>query len=180
MFFLLQWYLRGRVNHGDLRVIGANGVSHAFGDQTGKKVCVRLNEVSLYWKLALHPDRFTGEAYMDGALVMESGSIYDLLTLIASQNNFGVKNGWTLVDRMRTLFRWIARLNPVGRAQKNVAHHYDLSGEIYDLFLDRDRQYSCAYYEYPDQSLEDTQLAKKRHLAAKLDLCPGMKVLDIG
>ncbi|MBC8037824.1 MAG: class I SAM-dependent methyltransferase, partial [Rhizobiales bacterium] len=79
--------------------------------------------------------------------------------------------------------KWLKRrhpYNPVGKAKANVAHHYDLSGQLYDLFLDRDRQYSCAYFETPGASLEEAQLAKKRHLAAKLDIKPGMKVLDIG
>jgi cyclopropane-fatty-acyl-phospholipid synthase len=80
----------------------------------------------------------------------------------------------------RRLFKWLQQHNSTGRAKRNVAHHYDLSGALYDLFLDRDRQYSCAYFESVDQSLEDAQLAKKRHLAAKLTIKPGMTVLDIG
>ena len=180
MFSLLRRYLSGMVKKGALTVIGADGAKHEFGNGAGPDVRVRLTDRSLYWKLAIYPDLFAGEAYMDGTLVMERGSIYDLLSLITSQIGCGEKNSWTLVDRMRFFARRRVRMNLVGRAQKNVAHHYDLSGEIYDLFLDRDRQYSCAYFEHPDQSLDDAQLAKKRHLAAKLVLRPGMRILDIG
>lgn len=180
MYFLLRWYLNAMVKQGNLSIIGVDGVSHNYGDGSGPQVRVRLTQSSLYWKLALHPDLYSGEAFMDGSLVMESGSIYDMLNLMGSQLDSGKNKKWTLIDRTRTLARRMARMNPIGRAKKNVAHHYDLSGEIYGLFLDRDLQYSCAFFEYPDQSLEDAQLAKKRHIAAKLDLRPGMKVLDIG
>jgi len=180
MYFLLRWYLKRIIRRGDLEVTAVNGIAQEFGDGTGNRVSVRLTKRSLYWKLAFYPDRFAGEAYMDGTLVVESGTIYELLDLLSSQFEFDQKSRWNLIDRMRNNFRRLAPMNLIDRARKNVAHHYDLSGEIYDLFLDRDRQYSCAYYEFEDQSLEEAQLAKKRHLAAKLALAPGMKILDIG
>ena len=180
MFCVLHRYLSGMVKKGTLTIIDADGAMHEFGDGTGSQVCVRLTDRSLYWKLAVYPDLFAGEAYMDGTLVMERGSIYDLFNLIASQIDYGQKDSWTFIDRVRTLGRRMVRMSSVEGAQEKIAHHYDLSGKIYDLFLDRDRQYSCAYFEYPDQSLDDAQLAKKRHLAAKLVLRPGMRVLDIG
>jgi cyclopropane-fatty-acyl-phospholipid synthase len=180
MFFLLHRPLAAVVTRGSLTVIDAAGAAHEFGDGVGDAVCVRIADRSLYWKLAVHPDLYIGEAYMNGTLVMERGSIYELFDLILSQIDYGRKDGWTLVDRLRTVARRLGRMNPVDRSRRNVAHHYDLSGELYDLFLDRDRQYSCAYFEHPDQSLDDAQLAKKRHIAAKLALRPGMRVLDIG
>jgi len=180
MYFLLRWYLKRIIRHGDLEVITVDGLAHQFGDGTGKKVRVRLTDRSLYWKLGVYPDRYAGEAYMDGTLIVENGTIYDLLNLLSSQFEFDHKSRWNLIDWVRNAFRRLAPSNATVRARKNVVHHYDLSGEIYDLFLDRDRQYSCAYYEFEDQLLDEAQLAKKRHLAAKLALAPGMKVLDIG
>ena len=118
---------------------------------------------------------------MDGRLQLEGGSIFDLLSLFLSNiegRELHPVLKWPA--RVRRLFKDLQQFNPASRARRNVAHHYDLSGALYDLFLDRDRQYSCAYFETTDQSLEDAQLAKKRHLAAKLAIKPGMKVLDIG
>ncbi len=180
MFSLLQNALNRMVKAGNLIVTDADGTDHRFGDETGKVIHVQINDPSLYRKLALNPDLHTGEAYMNGKLVMKSGEIYDLLNLVASQIDYGRPESWNPVDRLRYYLRTIASFNPIHRAQKNVAHHYDLSGSFYDLFLDRDRQYSCAYFENASQSLEDAQLAKKRHIAAKLALEPGMRVLDIG
>jgi cyclopropane-fatty-acyl-phospholipid synthase len=180
MFSLLQNALDRMVKTGNLIVTDAGGQDHRFGDETGKLIHVQITDQSLYPKLAINPDLHAGEAYMNGTLVMKTGEIYDLLQLVASQIDYGYPESWNLVDRLRYYWRTIASFNPIHRACKNVAHHYDLSGSFYDLFLDRDRQYSCAYFEHPKQSLEDAQLAKKRHIAAKLALEPGMRVLDIG
>jgi cyclopropane-fatty-acyl-phospholipid synthase len=121
------------------------------------------------------------EAYMDGSVVVEEGPIADVLGVILRQRRDGrpalfARPQWFI----RYLYRRLLQFNPRLRARRNVAHHYDLDGRLYSLFLDADRQYSCAYFETPDQSLDDAQLAKKRHLAAKLLLSPGLQVLDIG
>src|SRR4029079_19559023 len=109
------------------------------------------------------------------------GSVYDLLALLLSNLEGRTAPGAVrFFNHVRIAMRRINQFNSMGRSKRNVAHHYDLSGAIYDLFLDSDRQYSCAYFEKPESSLEDAQLAKKRHLAAKLAIKPGMKVLDIG
>ena len=118
---------------------------------------------------------------MDGGLTVEQGTIYDFLALMFSnaatvEAPFGVK----IPLQIRVALRRLHQRNPVRLARRNVAHHYDIDGRIYELFLDRDRQYSCAYFEAPDRSLEDAQHAKKRHLASKLAIEPGMQVLDIG
>ena len=117
---------------------------------------------------------------MSGQLRMECGRIYDLLDLLAGNAQRRPLPNWTAgFDAARFIIRRIMQFNPTERARRNVAHHYDIDGAIYDLFLDRDRQYSCAYFAR-DMGLDTAQLAKKRHLAAKLALAPGQRVLDIG
>src|SRR5208282_1758913 len=120
------------------------------------------------------------EAYMDGTLVVEQGSIADVIAVLLRQERITSPH-WAWPPRLaRYLFRRLQQFNPRSRARNNVAHHYDLDGRLYSLFLDGDQQYSCAYFESAGQSLDDAQLAKKRHLAAKLRLKPGATVLDIG
>jgi cyclopropane-fatty-acyl-phospholipid synthase len=118
---------------------------------------------------------------MDGRLVMEQGTIYEFLELLLTNVSRQRWPRWLhALDRLLFITRRLQHYNPVGRAKRNVAHHYDIDGSLYDLFLDPDRQYSCAYFEHDGMSLEEAQEAKKRHLAAKLDLADGMRVLDIG
>ena len=116
---------------------------------------------------------------MDGSLVVERGSIADVLEVLLGQEPLASPN-WALPRLVRYVLRRLQQFNWRGRARHNVAHHYDLDGRLYSLFLDGDQQYSCAYFESPDVSLDDAQLAKKRHLAAKLRLKPGAQILDIG
>lgn len=132
--------------------------------------------------IVLDPELKLGEAYMDGELVMEAGDIADLLALLMSQPaSFNPSVPAKAFHMLRRLGRRIAQFNPPERSRANVAHHYDIDGRLYSLFLDHDRQYSCAYFEHEGQSLDDAQLAKKRHVAAKLVLDrPGLRVLDIG
>lgn len=132
--------------------------------------------------ICLDPELKLGEAYMNGTLVMEQGSIADFLDLVMSQPlAINPTVPAKLLYLARRLSRRIAQFNPRDRAQRNVAHHYDIDGRLYSLFLDDDRQYSCAYFEHEGQSLDDAQLAKKRHIAAKLVLeREGLDVLDIG
>jgi cyclopropane-fatty-acyl-phospholipid synthase len=170
--------LKSIVRTGSLRVIDAAGKSHKVGDDTPPRAVIRLKSRRLAYTLAINPGLSLGEAYMDGQLTIEEGTLYDFLALVAQ--NFKVDHhSWlALVER---LGRRLKQTNPVGKAQRNVAHHYDLSAELYDLFLDSDRQYSCAYFAHPDDSLETAQLNKKRHIAAKLLFDrPGLKTLDIG
>ncbi len=118
---------------------------------------------------------------MDGTLTVEGGTVYDFLDLIGLNLSGGRINAWDKwFMRYEMLWRRFQQANPLGKVQKHVAHHYDLSGELYDLFLDADRQYSCAYFPTAGVSLDEAQEAKKRHIAAKLCLEPGQKVLDIG
>jgi cyclopropane-fatty-acyl-phospholipid synthase len=180
MFLVLERALKHVVKRGTLIVIDSAGELHSFGDNHGKPVAFRLTSWPAEVKLALYPEFQLGENYMNGTLVMEQGTIGDLLALFLS--NLQARDFATLKwpHRVRRLFKRVHQMNRLKKARRNVAHHYDLSVALYDLFLDRDRQYSCAYFETSEQSLEEAQLAKKRHLAAKLSIKPGMKVLDIG
>jgi cyclopropane-fatty-acyl-phospholipid synthase len=179
MDWLLEKLLGGFVRKGTLRITAAGGRTFTVGDGTGKPVAIRLLTQRAELSILLDPELRLGEAYMDGILVMEEGSIADLLAIALGQHRQVPR--WA---RPQWLIRYLARrlhqLNPPRRARENVAHHYDLDGRLYALFLDSDRQYSCAYFETPDMSLDDAQLAKKRHIASKLLVAPGQKVLDIG
>lgn len=182
VFALLKIAIGLFVKQGRLILIDPSGSRHEFGDGTGEPVTVRIDSDKTAFKLAIHPDLFLGEAYMDEDITIESGDVFALLELAAKNSRIG-RNGpeaYSLRGRAGRAMAWLFRSNPIGKAQCNVAHHYDLSGKLYKLFLDRDLQYSCAYYTTAKSTLEQAQLAKKRHLAAKLNIKPGMKVLDIG
>jgi len=162
----------------DLRL--PDGRTHSFG--TGASpVVAAIHNWKTVRRIAFNSDLALGEAYMDGTLTIEQGDIYDFLELCLV-NIGSVRGHWLLrvKRRIRMLGRRLMMHNPIGKAQENVAHHYDMSDDLYDLFLDAERQYSCAYYETPEDSLEDAQARKMRHIAAKLRLEPGLKVLDIG
>jgi len=166
---------------GRLGVIDAAGNRHDFEGAPGPAATVRLHDPALSWRLLLRPRLNVPEAYMDGALTIEAGSLYDFIDLLTAND---VAQADTLPLRLSSamgrLVRHIHQHNPVPRARRNVAHHYDLSDQLYELFLDRDRQYSCAYFQTPEDDLDTAQHNKKRHIAAKLLLRPGQKVLDIG
>jgi cyclopropane-fatty-acyl-phospholipid synthase len=180
MLTLLDVMLRRIIRRGDLTFIDAGGCPHRYGDGTAPAVAVRVSERRVEWQLVLDPQLALGESYMQGTLSMERGRIYDLLELVLSNTQKHPVPLWArALDVVRYLIRRAAQFNPAGRARRNAAHHYDIDGAIYDLFLDSDRQYSCAYFT-PGADLEEAQLAKKRHLAAKLAIEPGQRVLDIG
>jgi len=168
---------------GSLTVIDANGDSHHFGagepGYTG--LTVRLHNRRLHYSLFLRTQMAAGNAYMNGTLTVENGDIFDLLTLIGSNVRIA---DWHTFNKLSVgysrLFRRFHQFNPLGRSRTNVAHHYDLSSELYDLFLDADRQYSCAYFKTPEDSLETAQENKKRLIQKKLLLQPGQHILDIG
>ena len=176
---LLIIFLRQFIRHGSFTVTTASGRVYTFGDGTGSPLAVRFTTASAQYAVLFDPELKLGEAYMDGTFVVERGSIADVLALLLAQDHFAARI-WALPRLARYLFRRLQQFNLRSRSRQNVAHHYDLDGRLYSLFLDGDQQYSCGYFESPDQSLDDAQLAKKRHLAAKLRLAPGVKVLDIG
>ena len=170
------------LDKGTLRLIDAEGRVHVVGGRApGATVTVRLHDRALGTKLVLNPRLYVGEAYMDGLLTIEDGSLYDFLALIGANVASFEDNGWVrAISTISSAMRRLQQHNPVSRARKHVAHHYDLSDQLYSLFLDRDRQYSCAYFQSDHDSLETAQENKKRHIAAKLLLQPGCRVLDIG
>ncbi len=178
---LLKKFLERSIRSGNLEVIGADGDRHIFGDGTGSPIRLRVTSTQAERGLVLNPELKLGEAFTDGDLIVEEGSIYDFVAL-ALQNVKTVHPTFpaTALAGSRFLLRRLRQINTPLRSRRNVAHHYDLDGRMYSLFLDRDMQYSCAYFEDDRMSLEEAQLAKKRHLAAKLLLEPGQKVLDIG
>ncbi len=176
---LLLIFLRRYIRRGSFTVTTAAGSTYAFGDGSGPPVAVRFTTAGAQRAVLMDPELKLGEAYMDGTLVVEQGSIADVLAILLRQEPVATPN-WALPRLVRYLLRRLQQLNLRSRARHNVAHHYDLDGRLYSLFLDGDQQYSCAYFDSPDQSLDDAQLAKKRHLAAKLRLKPGASVLDIG
>jgi cyclopropane-fatty-acyl-phospholipid synthase len=176
---LLQFLLKTFIRRGTFRVTTSRGTVFTFGDGTGQPVSVRFASRSAEWGILLDPELKFGESYMDGTFVVEEGTIADVLAIALGQKS-EVPHWARLQGLLRYLRRRLSQFNPRSRARRNVAHHYDLDGRLYSLFLDADRQYSCAYFEKPGQSLDDAQLAKKRHLAAKLMIEPSKLVLDIG
>jgi len=176
---LLRFVMSRFIRRGDLRITSARGRTFHFGDGTGKPISVRFTTRAAQRQVLMNPELKLGECYMDGTFIVEDGTIADFLALAMGQPPEVPNWGWPL-HAARFLKRRIQQFNPPRRARRNVAHHYDLDGRLYSLFLDADRQYSCGYFETPGQSLDDAQLAKKRHLAAKLLVRPGQRLLDIG
>ena len=179
---LLAKVLSRVMGEGQLTIIDAAGRTHRIqGARPGPTVTMRLYGRWTGLRLLLRPRLAFGEAFMDGKLVVENGTIYDLLDLLG--RNMAVLETTPFVRwsySFQRLVRAIEQYNPIGTAERNVAHHYDLNDQLYDFFLDRDRQYSCAYFKTGEEPLEEAQLDKKRHIAAKLLLKPGQNVLDIG
>ena len=174
----VQSVLRKLVRSGDLTLKLPGGASVRVGDGTGPELIARITSAAWAARIATRPGLAVGEAYMDGGLVLEQGRLDDFIDLIGS--NAGNKPKKRRSRLQLWLRRRLREANERLAARRNVAHHYDLSDELYRRFLDADMQYSCAYFARPDMTLEEAQLAKKRHIAAKLRIEPGMKVLDIG
>lgn len=170
------------VRKGSLAVTDAEGKLHRFGDGTGEPVHIIIHSKAAERAIALDPSLGVPESYMSGELDFLEGTPLAFLSI--AYQNMGLSAAHSLTMRVnegaRMLFRRLQQINYPGKSRQNVHHHYDLSGELYRLFLDDDLQYSCAYYPTPETTLEEAQLAKKRHIAAKLALEPGQKVLDIG
>jgi cyclopropane-fatty-acyl-phospholipid synthase len=176
---LLRYFLKRFIRRGAMTFTTASGAKFSCGDGTGEPVSVRFLTSDAERRILLDPELGLGEVYMDGSFVVEQGSIADVLAILLDQPEIlprWAKLQWWL----RYLVRHAQQFNPRNRSRNNVARHYDLDGRLYSLFLDADKQYSCAYFETPEASLDDAQLAKKRHLTAKLLVRPGDRVLDIG
>jgi cyclopropane-fatty-acyl-phospholipid synthase len=176
---LLRYFLKQFIRRGAMTFTTATGAKFSCGDGTGEPVAVRFLTTDAERRVLLDPELGLGEVFMDGTFIVEQGSIADVLAILLEQPEIlprWAKLQWWL----RYLVRHAQQFNPRGRSKDNVARHYDLDGRLYSLFLDADKQYSCAYFETPEATLDDAQLAKKRHLAAKLLIKPGDRVLDIG
>jgi len=176
---LLRYFLSEFIRRGSMTFITASGATFTCGDGTGEPVCVRFLTADAERRVLLNPELALGEVYMEGSFVVEQGSIADALAILMDQPEIlprWAKLQWWL----RYLVRHVRQFNPRRRSKNNVARHYDLDGRLYSLFLDADKQYSCGYFESPGATLDDAQLAKKRHLAAKLLIRRGHRVLDIG
>jgi cyclopropane-fatty-acyl-phospholipid synthase len=179
--YLLSHLFERFVQKGTLRVIDAGGKLHEFKGTPQPEATIRFHDPSLPRKLFFNPELHAGESYMDGRLTLVDCTLEDFIHLFSI--NRGGMASYPLQNFLRRVSRTLRTFqqhNPVGKAQQNVAHHYDLSRELYELFLDDDLQYSCAYFLSPGETLEAAQKNKKRHIAAKLRLQPGQRVLDIG
>jgi cyclopropane-fatty-acyl-phospholipid synthase len=179
----LSTMLTSFINTGSLTVIDADGRNHSFGASAAgaPDVVMKLTDPKLYRALFFNPELHAGEAYMDGRMSFPGSSLRDFLTLFSinrrALRSFPMQK---VLQGANRAFKRMQQANPVGRAQANVAHHYDLGNEFYKLFLDEDMFYSCAYFRDDEETLEAAQINKCRLIAAKMCLKPGMKVLDIG
>ncbi|TAN20001.1 MAG: class I SAM-dependent methyltransferase, partial [Rhizobiaceae bacterium] len=182
MNILLRRVIERIIKTGNLKITGADGKIYHFGNGEGAPAHIRFNTARAERAVALHPTLALAEAFMDEELDFIEGDILSFLQLAYGNMGSGGTDAAVarLIEGMRVAVRGLQQFNTAARAKRNVERHYDLSGEIYKLFLDEDMQYSCAYFERPDMTLEEAQLAKKRHIAAKMRMKPGQSVLDIG
>ena len=179
---LIGRLIRRVLSRGSITLVMPDGTRESYGPGGGKSLTVRFTDRKVPVEILKNPRLGFGEAYMNGRLVIEDGTILDLMEIITEPNR------WENSASVRKLFgknalgavKAFIRRNDPRRSRRNVAHHYDLGDELYDTFLDPDRQYSCAFYTNPANSLEQAQADKKAHIAAKLYLKPGQSVLDIG
>lgn len=180
--FPLSNMLQSFVQVGTLKVIDAEGKVHIFGGKKpGPEATMRLTDPTLYRSLFFNPELAAGEAYMDGRMRFENSSLRDFLTLFSvNRLALGSYPLQKVLKRVSIALKRFQQANPIGKAQQNVAHHYDIGNDFYKLFLDRGMQYSCAYFTSDDDTLEEAQQNKLRLIAAKLNLKPGLKILDIG
>ena len=167
---------------GSITIVQPDGSRETYGPGGGKSLTLRVADRKVAFELMRNPRLGLGEAYMEGRLVIEDGSVLDLMEIVTASNRWedgGKGRKFFGKGRFKALKAAIRRNDP-RRSRRNVAHHYDIGNELYELFLDDDLQYSCAYYSDPANSLEQAQADKKAHIAAKLHLMPGQRVLDIG
>jgi len=182
---MLERMLTPFIKTGRLTIVRANGRVVRAGEisegEPGPDVALRLKSSLTELKIALRPELCLGEAYVDGTLVIEEGTLWDLFDLYG--RNLVHRGAWRrsrAASLIQALARYFQQHNSQRTARRNAAHHYDLAEALFRAFLDEDMQYSCAYFLDPNLSLEEAQAAKKRHIIAKLLLEPGQRVLDIG
>jgi cyclopropane-fatty-acyl-phospholipid synthase len=174
---------RNLIRTGTLTVTDARGARHVYaGSRPGGAAAMTLHDPKLHWQIFLDPEMAIGEGYMNGTLTLDGGiALYDFLDVVYGNYINAPRSGlFSALLELQRMLRRAGNRNPIQRARKNVAHHYDLKDELFDLFLDTDKQYSCAYFKSPTDSLEQAQTNKKQHVARKLLARPGLKALDIG
>ena len=176
---LLLWVLRGYVDSGCLQLTFSDGRVETMGERAEPVIAVTLLDPDLPRKILINPEVALGEAYMDGTMMIAGDDLIGFLQLVMRSG----RKKTSPVSWLLKLNKGLTRLsdwNPLPKARANVAHHYDISPELYGLFLDPNRQYTCAYFCEPGMTLEQAQTAKMQHIGRKLLLKPGMRVLDIG
>ncbi len=175
-------FLRKLIKDDGFELIDANKKSYIIGKpKKDNPIRLKILDKSLHWKLLINPDLYFGEAYMNGSVVIENGTLTEFLDIALKNVGRLPTNSITnILGRFRRIYSYITNLNLIGKSKENVAHHYDISEKFYDLFLDEKRQYSCAYFKNENDTLELAQNNKIDHIIKKLNLKPNQKVLDIG
>ena len=160
----------------------ANKKQHIIGKPLkNPPIKLKLLDKSLHYKLLLLPDLYFGEAYANGSAVIENGTLTEFLEIAMKNIGRGPTSNYaTVIKKLMGIYSYITNFNFVGKSKSNVAHHYDISEKLYDLFLDENRQYSCAYFKNDNETIEQAQKNKMNHIIKKLHLKPNLKVLDIG
>ena len=163
-------------------LIDAETKQHIIGSPENKSpIKVKLLDKKLHYKLLFRPDLYFGEAYSDGDIIIENGTLTDFLDLALMNIGRGKLNFFSqFINKLSGSYRYLTNFNFIKKSKMNVAHHYDLSDELYDLFLDPKKQYSCAYFKNENDTLEDAQNNKIQHIIKKLNIQPNHKILDIG
>ena len=178
----LARFLNKIFKKGGFILIDANGNQFIIGTPASEQpIKVKILDKKLHYKLLFHPDLYLGEAYTDGQLIIENGTLTDFLDLALmniGRSEFNIIS--YLINKFIGSYRYLTNFNFIKKSKMNVSHHYDISDDLYDLFLDPKRQYSCAYFKNDDDSLETAQNNKIQHIIKKLNIKPNQKILDIG
>ena len=163
-------------------LIDANSKKHIIGSPKKKNpIILKVLNKKLHYKLLFRPDLYFGEAYTDGEILIENGTLTNFLDIMLMNIGRGEINFFTkLINKLSGSYRYLTNFNFIKKSKMNVAHHYDLSNELYDLFLDPKKQYSCGYFINENDTLEDAQNNKIQHIIKKLNIKPNQKILDIG
>ena len=175
-------FLNNLFKQDGFELIDSNSKKYVIGNPTkDKPIVIRFLDQKLMQKLLINPDLYFGEAYMNGSLVIENGTLTDFLDLAFKNIGRGNINSYgAVIKKIKGTFGYLTNLNKIIKSKENVAHHYDISEKLYDLFLDKNRQYSCAYFKNDSDTLEQAQSNKIHHIIKKLNIQPNQKVLDIG
>jgi len=175
-------FLKKLINKDGFLLVDANKKEYVIGNPEKKNpLKLKLLDSKLHYKLLLFPDLYLGEGYTDGSIVIENGSLTEFLDIVLK--NIGraeINNFSKIINKIRGTYRFLTSFNFIKNSKLNVAHHYDISEKLYDLFLDSKRQYSCAYFKNENDTLETAQDNKIAHIIKKLNLKPNQKILDIG